>query len=67
MIDMTSKPYKRYVVHRCYYCDQDKYPNGKIIDPTTDEDAHKTARGDYMCGVCTIESLYKMNKRTVEV
>jgi hypothetical protein len=41
-------------------------PNDKIIDPTTDKDAHKTARGDYMCGVCTIKNLYKMNKGTVE-
>jgi hypothetical protein len=33
-----------------------------IIDSTTDKDAHKTSRGDWMCGVCTIEGLLKMNK-----
>jgi hypothetical protein len=52
---------------RCYYCNHDKYPNGKIIDPTTDKDAHKTSSGDYMCGVCTIQELYKINKGSVEV
>jgi hypothetical protein len=66
MIDMTSKPIRRYVVHRCYYCDDDKYPNGKIIDPTTDKDAHKTSKGDWMCEVCTIRNLYEMNEGTVD-
>ncbi|MGA8107090.1 MAG: hypothetical protein WB815_10610 [Nitrososphaeraceae archaeon] len=42
MIDMTSRPSKRYLVNRCHY------PEGKIIDPTTDHDARKTDKGDWI-------------------
>jgi hypothetical protein len=62
MIDLTSRPRKRYETLRCYYCNSDKYPNGKVIDPTTDKTAHKTSRGDWKCGQCLIEDMYKMNK-----
>ena len=46
----------------CHYCDHDKYPNGKPIDPTTDIHAKQTERGDWKCGVCTIMDLIEMNK-----
>jgi hypothetical protein len=64
MIEMTSRPSKRYLVNRCHYCDHDKYPEGKIIDPTTDHDARKTDKGDWICGTCVIEGLYKMNEKS---
>lgn len=38
LIDMTTK--RRYKVNRCHYCNSDKYPDGKIIDPSD-----KYARG----------------------
>ena len=49
-IDATTKPNSRYIAHRCFYCDLGKYPNGKVIGPTNDKDAHKTSRGDWKCG-----------------
>jgi hypothetical protein len=47
LIDMTKK--RRYKVNRCHYCDHDKYPDGKIIDPS-DKYARRTDKGDYKCG-----------------
>jgi hypothetical protein len=44
---MTSRPPKRYVINRCHYRDHDRYPEGKMIDHTTDHGAHKTSRGDW--------------------
>ena len=39
------------IVHRCHhYCDHDKYPEGKPIDPTTDVHARKTDKGNWKCG-----------------
>ena len=35
--------------------------NGRFIDPTTDKNAIKTNKGDWMCGTC-VEDLYKMNQ-----
>jgi hypothetical protein len=52
---------KKYTLHRCYYCSHDKYPQGKVIMPF-DKNARKTEKGDFMCGVCSIE----MNRRIVE-
>jgi hypothetical protein len=52
MIDMTSRPYKKYRINRCHYCDRDKYSDGKPIDPTIDQNAKKTDKGEWMCGVC---------------
>ena len=43
MIDLTTKPVKRYEAHVCRYCDHDKYPAGKNID-----DYHKTSRSDWI-------------------
>lgn len=60
MIDMTSRPYKRYKINRCHYCDHDKYPEGKIIDPTTDKHAKQTEIEDWMCGVCVLEEDKKL-------
>jgi hypothetical protein len=62
MIDMTSRPPKRYVINRCHYRDHDRYPEGKMIDHTVDHGAHKTSRGDWMCGVSTTGGLYEMNR-----
>ena len=56
MIDLTSRPRKRYSINRCHYCDHDKYGDaGKPIDPTTDHNARKTEKGDWICGVCQVE------------
>jgi hypothetical protein len=60
MIDMTSGPRKRYVINRCHYCNHDKYPNGKPIDPTTDHNAKQTEKGDWKCGVCVAEETTKL-------
>jgi hypothetical protein len=49
---MTRYPGKRYVIKWCHYCDHERYPGGKIIDPTTDNHAKKTEKGDWMCGDC---------------
>jgi hypothetical protein len=66
-IDMTNKGRpKRYKTGRCYYCDHDRYPDGKLIDPSTDKNAIQTPRGDWMCGECNFEEVKKlldMNKR----
>jgi hypothetical protein len=52
MIDMTSRPHKRYAINMCHYCSHEKYPDGKPIDPTTDKYAKQTDKGDWMCGFC---------------
>ena len=62
LIDLTTPERKRYVVNFCHYCDHDKYPNGKLIDPTTDHNAIKTAKGDWKCGVCVSEDNKKLLK-----
>jgi hypothetical protein len=68
-IDLTQRKPKRYVTGRCHYCDHNRYPSGKLIDPTTDKMAKQTAEGDWMCGVFVIEKfeeikrLYEMNNR----
>jgi hypothetical protein len=58
-IDLTSRPSKRYVTHRCHYCDHHKYPNGKVIDPTTDKHAKRTEKGGWICGECINEEIEK--------
>jgi hypothetical protein len=60
MIDMTSRPHKRYNINRRHYCDPDRYPEGKPIDPTTDRHAKKTEKGDWMCSFCIGEENKKM-------
>jgi hypothetical protein len=52
MIDMTSRPYKRHRTGICRTCDHSKYPNGKVIDPTTDKYARQMEDGSWICGVC---------------
>jgi hypothetical protein len=59
MIDLTSRPRKRYTVHRCLYCDSSRYPSGKIIDPTTDK-AIQTDKGDYICCYCATERMLSL-------
>jgi hypothetical protein len=61
MIDITErgKP-KRYEVHRCFQCDHNKYPEGKIIDPTIDKNWHRNSKGEYVCGVCTVEQMINL-------
>jgi hypothetical protein len=61
-VDRTSGKTKRYKTGICHYCDHSKYPNGKIIDPSTDKNARRTNKGDFMCGVCALE----INQRIVE-
>jgi hypothetical protein len=60
MIDMTSRPRKRYVINRCHYCDQHKYPEGKPIDPTTDHNARQMEDKSWKCGVCVAEETTKL-------
>jgi hypothetical protein len=43
LTDKTDKN-KRHTLHRCFYCDHDKYPQGRVIMPY-DKDAKITARG----------------------
>jgi hypothetical protein len=61
LIDLTDrvKP-KRYEVHRCHYCDHDKFPEGKPIDPTTDKQARQTDKGDWICGYCITERMISL-------
>jgi hypothetical protein len=60
MIDLTSRPRRRYTVHRCHYCDSSRYPSGKIIDPTTDKQARQTDKGDWICGYCITERMLSL-------
>jgi hypothetical protein len=57
LTDKTDKN-KRHTLHRCFYCDHDKYPQGRVIMPY-DKDAKITARGDHKCGVCVREDVRK--------
>jgi hypothetical protein len=62
---MTRKK-RPYNIYLCRYCDHNRYPCGKPIDPITDHDAIKTKNG-WMCGDCvreqkTTSGLYRMNK-----
>jgi hypothetical protein len=58
--DRYDKSPRRTLFNRCQYCDHNKYPEGKIIDPTTDMYAKQTARGDWMRGVCVNEEVKKL-------
>jgi hypothetical protein len=49
----------RYVIHRCTYCDRDRWPIGKPIDPTTDKQAIQMKDGTFKCGVCIGEDVKK--------
>ena len=40
------------MINRCHYCDHDKYPDGKPIDPTTDHNAKQAEKEDWKCSVC---------------
>jgi hypothetical protein len=70
MIDLTGRKPKRYKINVCHYCNHDKYPNGKPIDPTTDHNAINTARGDWKCGTCVsmdAEEMLKLNNRRLNL
>ena len=49
MIDLANNR-QRYKINICHYCDHDKYPDGKPIDPITDHSAKQTEKGDWKCG-----------------
>jgi hypothetical protein len=56
----TSRPYKKYKTGICYTCDHAKFPNGRVIDPSTDKNATYNAKtGKYTCGVCNLDNLKK--------
>jgi ribosomal protein L37AE/L43A len=59
MIDMTSRPHKRYRsgIALCHYCRHDLFPHGKMFDVSTDKDAIQIKNGSYKCGVCVREDL----------
>jgi hypothetical protein len=59
MIDMTSRPRKRYQINRCHSCSHDLYPEGKPIDPTTDKHAKQMEDKSWKCGVCVAEDVKK--------
>jgi hypothetical protein len=50
---------KKHTLHRCFYCDQSKYPQGRVIMPY-DKHARKTDKGDFMCGQCANEESKKL-------
>jgi hypothetical protein len=52
-----------YIIHVCYECDPDQYPNGKPILPS-DKLAEPNTKGEWVCGDCQIE---KLNKRKMQV
>jgi hypothetical protein len=49
MIDLTSRPRKRYVINLCHYCDTDRFPSGRPIMPD-DKNAQRQPDGSYKCG-----------------
>jgi hypothetical protein len=55
---------ENYIIHVCYECDPDQYPNGKPIDPYTDKLAEPNEKGEWVCGECQIEDL---NKNKIKV
>jgi hypothetical protein len=60
LIDITEKGKpRRYQINRCHYCNHDKYPHGKPIDPTTDQYAKKMEDGSWKCGICVGEDVKK--------
>ena len=54
---------QNYIIHVCYECDPDQYPNGKPILPS-DKLADPNEKGEWVCGDCQIEEL---NKRKIHV
>lgn len=60
MIDMTSRPRRRYQINRCHYCSHDLYLEGKPIDPTTDKHAKQMEDKSWKCGTCIGEENSKM-------
>ena len=52
MIDLTSRPRRRYQINRCHYCDHERFPDGKPIDPTTDKHARQMEDKSWKCGIC---------------
>jgi hypothetical protein len=59
MTDLTSNR-KRYKINLCHYCEHDKYPDGKPIDPTTDHHARQMEDKSWKCGVCVAEENAKL-------
>jgi hypothetical protein len=57
MIDLTSRPRKRYEIQRCYYCPD--HPAGKPIMPD-DKNAQRLPDGSMKCGTCVISENSKM-------
>jgi hypothetical protein len=58
LIDLTTR--KRHTLHRCHYCDHNKYPFGKVIIPVVDPIARRTSMGDWKCGDCIIADSNKI-------
>jgi hypothetical protein len=59
LIDLTSRPRRRYNINLCHYCDHDKFPHGKPIDPTSDKEARQMKDGSWKCGICIGEDVKK--------
>jgi hypothetical protein len=59
LIDMTSRPCKRYAINRCHYCNHEKFPSGRPIMPD-DKHAQRQSDGSYKCGVCVGEDAKKL-------
>jgi hypothetical protein len=60
MIDMTSRPRRRYTINRCHYCSHERFPNGKPIDPTTDKNARQMSDGSWKCSVCITQDVLSL-------
>jgi hypothetical protein len=56
---MTNRN-KRYNTGVCKFCDHSEYPDGKLIDPTTDHNARQMETGEWKCGVCVTEENAKL-------
>ena len=60
LIDLTSRPRKRYSINMCNYChDGNGKSTPKPILPS-DRYARRTDKGDYKCGVCFGEETKKL-------
>jgi hypothetical protein len=61
MIDLTpGNRGKRYKTGVCHFCSHDRYPSGKLIDPTTDHNARQMEDGRWKCGVCIGEETTRL-------
>jgi hypothetical protein len=59
LIDRTNNN-KRHTLHRCFKCDHQKYPRGKVIMPYDKHAIH--TKTTHICGTCAME----MNRKILD-